>query len=87
METTLNPPTSKRRPINLTIREDVLKEAKALNLNTSQAAEVGIIAAVKQARECAWLKDSHEALQAHNKRVDKTGPLLTPEWERTDGTI
>ncbi len=82
MDTTLNRPPSKRRPVNLTIREDVLKEAKTLNLNASQAAETGILAAVKQAREQKWLKDNHEALLAHNRRIDKTGILLTPAWAR-----
>lgn len=80
MEQTLNTRASKRRPVNLTIRADILKEAKELNLNASQAAELGIMAAVKQAREQQWLKDNREALLAHNKRIDKTGPLLTPAW-------
>jgi antitoxin CcdA len=82
METTPNHPASKRRPVNLTIRADVLEDAKALNLNASQAAELGILAAVKQAREEKWLKENREALLAHNKRIDKTGPLLTPAWAR-----
>jgi antitoxin CcdA len=80
MEIIENSPPSKRRPINLTIREDVLKEAKALNLNTSHAAELGIIAAVKHAQEQAWLKNNRDALFAHNKRIDETGTLLTPAW-------
>jgi antitoxin CcdA len=42
---------SKRRPVNLTIRADILEEAGALKLNTSQAAETGIIAAVREANE------------------------------------
>lgn len=82
MDTILNSLPSKRRPVNLTIREDVLKEAKALHLNASQAAETGIIAAVKQAREREWLKNSRDAILAHNKRIDKEGTLLTPSWVR-----
>ncbi len=82
METTLSHPPSKRRPVNLTIREDILKEAKALKLNASQAAETGIIAAVRHAREQEWLKNNQGAIQAHNKRIDKDGPLLTPTWGR-----
>ena len=73
---------SKRRPVNLTIREDILKQAKDLNLNASQAAEVGLVEAIKQARETAWLKENQKALQAHNERVEKTGPLLTPNWKK-----
>jgi len=80
MDATLDHPSSKRRPVNLTIREDVLKEAKALNLNASKAAEIGIIAAVKQAQEREWLKNNRDAIFAHNKRIDKAGTLLTPAW-------
>ncbi len=70
----------KRRPINLTIREDILKDAKELNLNTSKAAEYGIAQAIKEAREQAWLNENKFALSAHNKRVEESGALLTPNW-------
>ncbi|PCJ96325.1 MAG: hypothetical protein COA45_11000 [Zetaproteobacteria bacterium] len=72
--------TSKRRPVNLTVREDVLDEAKSLHLNTSKAAEIGIINAIKEARAQEWLKESKVALKAHNTRVEKSGTLLTPDW-------
>lgn len=77
-----NRPSSKRRPINLTIRADLLEEAKLLKLNASQAAESGIIAAVRKAREDKWLRDNEAALKAHNRRIDNAGPLLTPAWVR-----
>ncbi len=73
---------SKRRPVNLTIRADVLAEAKALKLNASQAAETGIIAAVKKAREEEWLRNSQEAIRGYNERIEKSGPLLRPRWAR-----
>ncbi len=71
---------SKRRPINLTIRADILNEAKSLKLNASKAAETGIMAAIKIAREEEWLKANSSAILAHNKRIEKDGPLLTPNW-------
>lgn len=74
--------SSARRPVNLTIRSDVLDEAKALKLNTSQAAERGIIEAVRRAHEEEWLKENRAALEAHNQRIEKSGPLLTPGWAR-----
>ena len=70
----------KRRPINLTIRTDILNEAKSLKLNASKAAETGIIAAIKIAREEEWLEANSGAILAHNKRIEKNGPLLTPNW-------
>lgn len=72
--------TIKRRPINLTIREDVLRDAKDLNLNASKAAELGISNAVREARAQIWLEDNKQALMAHNQRIEKEGTLLTPDW-------
>ena len=70
----------KKRPLNVTIREDVLKEAKDLKLNASQAAEFGIIDAIKKARSETWLKKNKKAIQAYNNEIEKRGMLLTPSW-------
>lgn len=70
----------KRRAANLTIRADVLKLAKELQVNASRAAEAGIIEAIKDVQAQEWLRRNKSALQAHNARVDKDGTLLTPEW-------
>ncbi len=80
MQTTNENEGSKRRPINLTIREDILAEAKSLKLNASKAAESGIAEAVRQAREEAWRDENMMAIAAHNKRIEKDGTLLTPSW-------
>ena len=70
----------KRRPVNLTIREDILQDAKDLKLNASKAAECGIAQAIKEARAQAWLEENKQALSAHNKRVEERGTFLTPDW-------
>ena len=70
----------KRRPINLTIREDVINKAKDLNLNASKAAEYGILEAIKQEKERQWLKKNEKAIKVHNKRIEDSGALLKPIW-------
>lgn len=80
MHITSHQETAKRRPVNLTVREDILDEAKALQLNASKAAEEGIINAIKDARAREWLESNKLALKAHNSRVEKLGTLLTPNW-------
>ncbi|MGE3147797.1 MAG: type II toxin-antitoxin system CcdA family antitoxin [Pseudorhodoplanes sp.] len=70
----------KKRPVSVTIRADLLDEAKALDLNASAAAERGIEAAVKAARETRWLEANRKAIEAHNARVYDRGTLLTPSW-------
>ncbi len=70
----------RKRPVSMTIRADLLDEAKALDLNASAAAESGIEAAVKAAREKRWLEANRKAIEAHNARVADRGTLLTPTW-------
>jgi len=87
MSATVSQQNLKRRPVNLTIREDILSEAKALKLNASKAAEAGIEAAIKQAREANWLAENRDTIAAHNQRVAESGPLLVPDWADDNGAL
>jgi len=62
-------------------------EARALRLNTSRAAEAGIEAAVRKAKEKAWLLENADAIKAHNERIERSGVMITPIWLRTDGQV
>lgn len=73
---------AKKRPVSFTVRTDLIKEARALRLNTSRAAEAGIEAAVKAAKSAQWLVDNAEGIKAHNERVSREGMLITPPWLR-----
>ena len=48
--------------------------------NASQAAEAGIAAAVKRAREEAWLVANEAAITAHADWLDRHDVLLDPAW-------
>ncbi len=74
----------KRRAVNLSIRADILNDAKAYNINASQEAEKALAAAVKKAKEQEWLEQNEEAIAAHNERVRKHGLLLKPHWMDDD---
>ena len=73
-------PKVKRKPLNVSVREDLIEAAKGFNLNTSKAAEAGIAEAVRRAQEAAWKEQNRTAIEAHNSRVEKRGPLLRPAW-------
>ncbi|HOO50202.1 MAG TPA: type II toxin-antitoxin system CcdA family antitoxin [Alphaproteobacteria bacterium] len=75
-----NEEASRRRPVNLTIREDLLKEAKELNLNASKAAESGIIVAIQKAQEDLWLEQNKKAIESYNRDIEERGLLLKPSW-------
>jgi len=79
------PRQGRRKGVNLTIAPDVIAEAKALNLNASQAAEAGIRAAIARAREAEWRREAAPATEAHNERIMKRGIHLKPLWGRSRG--
>jgi antitoxin CcdA len=79
-ETNIHADQRKKRAISVTVREILVDEARAYGLNTSRAAEAGIEAAVRQAKEQAWLADNADALRAHRERVASEGMLITPPW-------
>jgi antitoxin CcdA len=70
----------KKKPISVTVREVLVDEARAYGLNTSQAAEAGIEAAVKRAKEEAWLAENKAAIRAYNERIEREGTTLKPLW-------
>lgn len=77
-----DPPASKRRSVNLTIREDIIEAAKSLKVNASKAAEAGIAEAIREARGEQWLAENRAAIDAHNARMSRDGPLLMSDWAR-----
>ncbi len=74
----------KRRAVNLSIRADILTEAKAYKINASQEAEKALAAAVKKAKEEEWLKGAKPAIDAYNERIEKHGLYLKPYWMEDD---
>ncbi len=71
---------SKRKPINLTIREDIIKEAKTLDVNASRAAESGIYEAIRQAKAQQWLEENRKAITEYNEHVAQHGTRIKPVW-------
>ena len=62
-----------RKPTNLSLDRTLLDEARALEVNLSRAAETGLRAAVKAAKEAQWLVDNHAALESSNAHVAEHG--------------
>lgn len=70
----------RRRPANLTIREDVMRAAKELGINASQVAEQALALAVHKAAAERWLAENREAVAEHNSWVEANGLPLRPVW-------
>lgn len=62
-----------RRSTNLTLAVDLVAEARELGVNVSQAAEVGIAAAVARRRQERWLAENQDALESSNAFVEQHG--------------
>ena len=69
---TKNQATS-RKAANLSIDARVLSDAKALDVNISRAAELGIAEAVRAEKNKRWLAENREALESSNAWVEKNG--------------
>jgi antitoxin CcdA len=64
---------STRKPTNLSLDSELLKEAKALGINVSRSAEAGIAEAVKRHKQEQWLKENASALASSNAYVEANG--------------
>jgi antitoxin CcdA len=68
------PPTpGRKRPVNVTVDEDVLAEAKQLGLNLSQVLEEELRKRVTDERTRRWQDENREAFEAHNRFIEKHG--------------
>lgn len=63
----------KRKPVNLSVREDLIAEARDLGLNVSQVTEHALSDSIAKARAQQWLKENAEAIEKHNERVAQKG--------------
>lgn len=70
---TPTPAGTTRKATNVTLGEALLAEAKALNINVSQAAEAGLARAVAERRAELWLAENQAALESSNAYVEVNG--------------
>ncbi len=64
---------SLKKPTNVSVRADLLAEAKALGLNLSRTLETAIEQAIREKRRQQWLDDNHKALQAYGRHIERDG--------------
>lgn len=62
-----------RRPQNVSMPEQLVREAKALGINISQACERGLAEAVAAARRQRWLDENRQALDSSNAFAESQG--------------
>jgi antitoxin CcdA len=67
-----------KKPTNVSVNGDLLLQARALNINLSQALEDRLIDLVLAARERGWLAENERAIADYNNRIEKTGVFSDP---------
>ena len=65
--------TSARKSTDVTLAVRLVAEARALGVNVSQAAEVGIAVAVARRRQERWLAENQGALDSSNAFIAQHG--------------
>lgn len=62
-----------KKSANLSINADLLRQAKQLNINLSQALEQRLAEIIRQAQRSQWLAENKNALDEYNRRIESRG--------------
>ena len=62
-----------KKAANLSINSDLLRQAKELHINLSQAVEEHLAALVREAKQQQWLAENADFIAAYNKRIEAEG--------------
>ncbi|MDO5623122.1 MAG: type II toxin-antitoxin system CcdA family antitoxin [Pseudomonadota bacterium] len=73
-------PAQRKRATNLSLSEDVLADARELNINLSQVCEQHLRTLIRQARERRWLAEHADFVAAYNTTVAQAG-LPLDAWK------
>jgi antitoxin CcdA len=62
-----------KKAANLTVRADLLEEARAYKINLSQTLEAALAVELKKRRETAWRAENKAAIEAYNREIAEHG--------------
>jgi antitoxin CcdA len=66
---------------NVSVRAEVVREAKALGLNLSEVFEAAVVEAVRRKRQEAWLDENRDAIESYNALVARDG-VFSDGWRK-----
>lgn len=69
----VNDNSKPKRPANLSINSDLLRQAKKFNINLSATLEAALIEALRNKRREQWLHENRQAIAAYNEHVEENG--------------
>lgn len=62
-----------KRPVNLSLNSDLLRQARELGLNLSGVAEEALAYAVSARLAERWAEENRAAVEAYNRRIEAQG--------------
>ncbi|MEO8804053.1 MAG: type II toxin-antitoxin system CcdA family antitoxin [Rudaea sp.] len=62
-----------KKPTNVTIRSDLLEQARAMKINLSQEFEQHLEQVVRKHQGEQWLRENREAIEAYNRFFEEHG--------------
>ena len=65
--------TVTKRATNVSIRSDVIADARELGINLSEACEKGVVAEISVKRGERWLEENMDAIRAWNAWTEENG--------------
>jgi antitoxin CcdA len=65
--------TTLKKAANLSVRADLLEEARAYKINLSQTLEAALQVQVKKEKERQWLEENRAAIDAYNREIAEHG--------------
>jgi antitoxin CcdA len=64
---------SPKRPANVSVRADLLEQARRHDINLSRTLEDRLVEVLREKERDAWLARNRAAIEAYNKRVERDG--------------
>ena len=73
MENEVFDASAPKRPTNVTVNSDLLRQAKALGINLSRTLEERLAEIVRRELSRRWLAENSEAIEDYNDRIRRSG--------------
>jgi antitoxin CcdA len=74
-------PKREKAATNLSVRVDLVRRARELELNLSEVLERALERAIDEAERDAWLAENDVAIAAYNERVAEQG-VFSDRWRK-----
>jgi antitoxin CcdA len=65
--------TTAKKAANLSVRADLLEEARAYKINLSQTLEAALQVELKKEKERRWIEENRAAIEAYGRFVERHG--------------